>query len=217
MRYINQIIHAALAVAVVVLGFMYFGQKRIVKIDKPPSRENQIVPERETTTNKGLSEDKVQELINNAVATLSAQPVKTSTPTEKVAQTQPTSTNTNKSTTYVNLGTTHSSSSRDWKTIEGTGSYIDVANDYGQDAYIEFVANIKIAHGNGTAYARLFDDTNKIAVSNSELKSVNNSEYKYVSSPRLYLWQGRNLYKLQIKSENGFEASVNNARIKISY
>jgi hypothetical protein len=66
-------------------------------------------------------------------------------------------------------------------------------------------------------FARLYDSTNKIAVSGSELTTINNVSYQHVSSPQLALWRGRNLYKVQVKSLNGFEITYSGGKIKITY
>ena len=78
-------------------------------------------------------------------------------------------------------------------------------------------ASLKVAHANGTAFARLFDVTHGIGVSGSEISTTNNAVPKLATSGNLNLWAGRNLYRVQIKSLNSFEITFSEGRIKIGY
>lgn len=120
-------------------------------------------------------------------------------------------------TTYVPLGVTFASSSTSWENVADTEVWIDVNNDYGGDAYISWSASMKVAHGNGQAYVRLYDKTNGIAVNGSELTTVNNSDFENKSSGKLNLWSGNNEYVVQMKSLNGFEVTYSGGKIKVSY
>jgi hypothetical protein len=122
-----------------------------------------------------------------------------------------------KTTSYIPMGSTYTTTSMDWYTLNDTEIYIDVLNDYGSDAVVSWEASLTVAHGNGQAFARLWDDTNKIAVNGSELTTVNNPSYFLVSSGTIPFWRGRNLYKIQIRSLNSFEISITGAKIKISH
>lgn len=118
---------------------------------------------------------------------------------------------------YIPLGTTATTKSTDWVDVEDSAVYIDLENEYGAGATVSWEASLKVAHGNGKAFARLYDDTNKIAVDFSELSTENNSTFKQVSSLNLPFWKGRNLYKVQIKSLNSFEITYSGGKIKVSY
>lgn len=76
---------------------------------------------------------------------------------------------------------------------------------------------MKVAHGNGQAYARLFDVTHGIAVAGSEISTTNNSSYLRVNSGNLGLWAGRNVYRVQLKSLNSFEITYTGGRIRITH
>ena len=120
-------------------------------------------------------------------------------------------------TSYVPLGTTASSTSTDWYTIDDSSAFIDLKNDFSKDAYVTFEASLKVKHGNGQAFARLWDDTNNIAVDGSEISTTGNMEFEYRKSGRIYLWNGNNNYKVQLKSLNGFEVTYTNAKVKVVY
>lgn len=160
------------------------------------------------TTDFQAEIDYLKNYLNGVVATLSA---------TKSTVYLPSSTQKDTQTTYVALGSTFKSMSTSWVDVPDSSAYIDVESDYGKDAYIEWEASLSVAYGNGQAFAHLWDDTNKIAVVGSEVSTTGNSTPQLSRSARLYLWRGRNLYKVQIKSLNGFEVTYASGRMKISY
>ena len=119
-------------------------------------------------------------------------------------------------TDYIPMGTSATTTSTDWVYVDDSAVYIDLENDYGGDATVSWEASLRVAHGNGQAFARLYDDTNKIAVDFSELSTENNVEFSQKSSGNLPFWKGRNLYKVQIKSLNSFEVTYSGGKIKVS-
>jgi hypothetical protein len=122
-----------------------------------------------------------------------------------------------KSTSFIPLDGTKTTTSTDWETIEDSAVWIDLINDYGSGATVTWSASLKVAHGNGQAYARIWDDTNKIAVGGSELLTTNNVSFETKESGGLPLWAGRNLYKVQIKSLNGFEVTYSGGKMRVSH
>lgn len=152
-----------------------------------------------------LCKEEIRRQVSEATATLSATKVVTTT----IASSP--------KTDYISMGTTYTTTSTGWVTIEDTATYVDLLNDYGKNAKVSWETSLKVAHGNGQAFARLWDDTNKIGVDFSELSTTNNSDYKVVSSGNLSFWRGRNLYKVQIKSLNSFEVTYSGGKIKVSY
>jgi hypothetical protein len=120
-------------------------------------------------------------------------------------------------TDYIAMGSTSTTISTDWVTLEETGVYIDLIEDYGEDAIVSWEVFLKVQHSNGQAFARLYDATNNIAVDLSELSTTNNAEFERVSSGYLPFWRGRNLYEIQVKSLNSFLVTYSGGRIKISY
>ena len=153
-----------------------------------------------------------KEYIDSVLATFSA-----TTPAPASVSATPPSTVALPSTSYITMGGTSTTTSTNWIDVPGSGIYIDLAHDYSLSAYITFAATLKVAHGNGQAFVRLYDATNNIAVTGSELTTINNATDTQVISSRLNLWSGNNLYKVQIKSLNSFEITYTNGKIKISY
>lgn len=120
-------------------------------------------------------------------------------------------------TTYIPFSGTFTTTATDWYDLKGVEAYIDLEKEYGKGAAVSWEGSLKVAHGNGQAFARLFDATHGIAVSGSEISTTNNVDSRLVTSGNLNLWAGRNLYRVQIKSLNSFEVTFGGGRIKISY
>lgn len=156
------------------------------------------------------TKDEVEKLIADAIATLSAEP------SEKVVE-KTTVVTKSAGTTYIPMGTTGETTSTGWVDVDDSSVYIDVENDYGPDAKVSWEASLKVAHGNGQAFARLYDDTHNIGVDFSEISATNNVDFEQVSSGNLPFWKGRNLYKVQIKSLNSFKITYSGGKIKVSY
>ena len=152
----------------------------------------------------------IDEKITKAVATISAA-------TSTKVQTQSSPPSLKGQTSYISLSGPFTTTATDWYDLKGVEAYIDLEKEYGKGAIVSWESSLKVAHGNGTAYARLFDVTHGIAVSGSEISAVNNADSKLVTSGILNLWAGRNLYRVQIKSLNSFEVTFGEGRIKVSY
>lgn len=188
------------------------------RLTRSDNSDEQDVPEAIPVQNTNVSysfsdctdcEDKVKKLIDDAISGIpTPTPITITTSTSSSSKTQ---------TSYVPLGTTASSTSTDWYSVGNASAYIDLANDFDTGAYVTFEASLKIKHGNGEAHARLWDDTNKIAVDGSELVTSGNEDYEYKKSGRVYLWNGNNNYMVQIKSVGGYEATVSDAKVKVVY
>ena len=118
---------------------------------------------------------------------------------------------------YIPISGPITTTSSTWYDAPGTDFYLDFNTDYGKSAYANWQVFLKVIHGNGTAYARLYDVTNKIAVNGSEVKIENQSNLTQVESGALSFWAGNNLYRVQIKSLNTFEVTFGSGRIKFNY
>ncbi len=150
----------------------------------------------------------ISEAVSKAVATISG----TKTTKEVIKEVPATQTQ----TSYIPLTGPITTTSTNWVDAVGTDAYIDLINDYKSSAYITWEAFLKVAYGNGTAYARLYDVTHGIAVNGSEISTATSSSTQ-ISSGKLSLWAGKNLYRVQLKSLNSFEVTFGSGRIKIVY
>jgi hypothetical protein len=199
------------------INFFYFFDQINILNEKIKSLESKsgeaetILEDKSEKTTVGCGTDcinAINKAVSQAVATISSSPKEKIIEKEIVSDTPKTS--------YISMGTTYTTTSTGWYTLEDTAIYIDLINDYGSSAKVSWETLLKVAHANGQAYARLWDDTNKIAVNGSELTTINNASYLQVSSGNLPFWRGRNLYKIQIKSLNSFEITITGAKIKVS-
>ncbi len=189
-------------------------ESRVSSIISQQGVVEEVSPDNEVDNQEDGCGEKCKEEISKSVSSAIAKITPTMVTASKPAAAVTTKTG---GTTYIPMGTTYTTTSTDWYTINDTAVYIDLINDYSAEATVSWEASLKVAHGNGQAYARLWDDTNKIAVNGSELTTINNSSYTLVSSGNLPFWRGRNLYKVQVKSLNSFEVTETGGKIKISY
>ena len=196
-------------------AFLYYQLKNIPKDASVESRLQESLLQdiqvekvvEEVVGENYVTEEKVDEKISQALSTISGE---TKTIIREVTP------RLSKNITYISLGDAYSTISTSWVDVPGSAVYINVEVDYGSSAKVSWEASIKVAHPNGKIFARLYDDTNKIAVDYSEIVSEENN-YEQVSSGYLPFWKGRNLYKVQIKSLNSFEAFYTGGKIKIAY
>lgn len=221
--YISFFLHAIVIIAV---GFLIYTNLTGNSVNRVSKREILVHKNSETEKSAGASAQPIaiemgescpefckQEIVSEvakAVATISASP-STAVVNQSVTQTS------SPQVSFVPLGSSYSTTSQDWMTIEDSAVFINLINEYGEDAKVSWEASLKVAHGNGQAFARLWDDTNKIAVVGSEIATTNNLTYSTVSSKDLAFWRGGNIYKVQLKSLNGFEVYYSGGKIKIRH
>ena len=120
-------------------------------------------------------------------------------------------------TAYIPINGPISTTSGEWYDAPGTEFYLNFNTDYGKSAYANWDASLKVANGNGTAYARLYDITNKIGINGSEISISNKADLTQAISGALNFWSGNNQYRVQIKSLNKFEVTFGSGRVKIIY
>lgn len=101
----------------------------------------------------------------------------------------------------------------DWQTLSGTDFYFDTA-DYPGLIQVTFEANMKLYNGSGRAYLRLFDTTHGIGVQGSDVNNNSNSDI-IVESGKIYFWAGKNLIRVQAKSETVETAVFSSGRLRL--
>ncbi len=149
----------------------------------------------------------IEEKISQAVATLSAKENKTP---EKIT---PSKVTTQPQTIYIPLGGGGSTANTTWTDVGNAEVYFDL-NDYPNLVEARFEGFIRVKNGNGKAFARLYDVTHSIGVQGSDIESDSENFTLVISSP-LSFWQGKNLYRIQLKSLNGYDAYLDSGRIKL--
>lgn len=184
-------------IAALVGGFLFL-LKEVRKV-----RNEESKPAKETIVRE------IQKLLPNPEEGTKS-PVESSKPTSTI------STKAEKKIAYLNLNGQYTTQSTDWTDVGSTDILINLEEEYGKDAYVDWDAAIKTSSSGSKVYVRLYDATNKIGVAGSDLETSSIASTR-VASGRLYLWRGHNTYRVQIKSLNGIDASFDGGRIKIVY
>ncbi|MCL5784483.1 MAG: hypothetical protein M1142_03975 [Patescibacteria group bacterium] len=141
---------------------------------------------------------------NGEVTGTTITPVPTASP---VSQKQP--------ALYIPLGTGGSSTGSDWTTINTYKITLDPA-DYPGYSSMQLELSLRVYQGNGKAFARLINSDDGLAVLLSEV-STTFGDYTWVTSSPFTLSSGKKNYKVQLKSLTGYEAGIQNARIKVNF
>lgn len=194
--------------------FSYYIYLRTSAIEADLAKSNGItaiyreaVPEVATPEAIDLSDYAKKSYVESAIAGVSGQPIVTQAP---VVTSTP-----KKEVTFIPITGGFSTQSLDWVDVPGTDFYLDLAVDYGLDATATWEAFLREEHANGFAEARIKDVTHGIVVANSEI-STNSAASTLVTSANLAIWKGKNLYRIQTKSQKGFVVFFDSGRIKIS-
>lgn len=114
---------------------------------------------------------------------------------------------------FIPLGS-GSSISSDWEDIPGAQAYIDTGA-YGTIKTITFEASLYTPTANQTAYARLYNVTDKHPVWNSDVRIDGGTPKLLISSP-ITLDGGSKLYIVQMKTQLQSRTNLENARVHIT-
>lgn len=114
---------------------------------------------------------------------------------------------------YVPFGS-GSSFAGDWEDVPGVEAYVD-STQYKSIKEVVFEAALHIPNGNQTAYARLFNATDKHPVWFSEV-SLEGGTIKLVNSQPITLDSGSKQYKVQMKTSLRDKANLVQARLRIT-
>lgn len=97
--------------------------------------------------------------------------------------------------------------------MPGVEAYVVPAN-YGTLSEMYLEASPRIPTGNGRVYLRLLNVTDNVSLIESEIYQEGNKT-GLLSSGKIPIPYVSKLYRIQIKSTLGYEAILDNARIKI--
>lgn len=211
--------HSLLALCIIGLlgGYLFLlNDFKKVKdsVDSQVSTQTNYLPGNCDQACRDQIESELQAKINSANSDSTPTPIPSISPT--VTPKVITTTSQNKTTTYIPFSGPFSTTNTDWTNVPGAQAYVDLKNNYSASAYVTFEASIR-ATGGGEIHARLFDSTHGIAVDGSEVSTTDSSSSILVSSGKLNLWSGNNLYNVQIKSLNSFNVTFDSGRIKLVY
>lgn len=175
----------------------------------PPPNSVIQVPSGEEIDLSGFA---TKDYVNSAIAQIP----ETSPSTETVTVVKET-TDSSKKTTIIPITATYSTQNLNWEDVPNSDFYLDLVNDYGEAASAYWEAFVYEQHGNGRVFARLFDVTHGIGVVGSDVETNSATSKLEISAGNLGIWRGKNLYRVQIKSEKGFPVFFDSGRLKVSY
>lgn len=118
-----------------------------------------------------------------------------------------------RTTSYVPISGNASTLENKWVDLPGTEFYLNTA-DYSNLKEAYFEANFKLLNGNGLAFLRLFDVTDKIEVWGSDVQT-GSQNFTSVVSTKLTLRSGNHLYRVQAKSLTADTTVFNFGRVKL--
>ncbi len=113
---------------------------------------------------------------------------------------------------FIPLGS-GSSTSSDWEDVPGAQAYIDTTS-YPSIKTVTFEVSLYTPTANQTAYARLYNITDKHPVWNSEVR-IDGGTPKLLISEAIKLDKGSKLYVVQMKTQLQARTNLENARVHI--
>ena len=113
---------------------------------------------------------------------------------------------------YIPLGA-GTTTSKDWQDIAGSDTTID-PNNYPNLKSAYFEVSLSVPTNSGTAYARLFNVTDKHPAWFAEVQT-DNAQSILVKSGPIVLGSGNSVYRVQLKSSIGAQVVMDLARVKI--
>ena len=123
------------------------------------------------------------------------------------------STKKSRRTYYVPIPGSGSTLVTDWTSLSGTDFYLS-KNDFPGLLEVYFEANIKLMNGNGKAFFRIYDTTHFIGVGGSQIETTSQTSV-FVSSGKVFLWEGYNHYIVQAKTLTADTAVYESGKLKI--
>lgn len=187
-------------VNLLLLDFFFFSTK---KEEVSPAKIELTTPTTPQASPADICGLACQEAIAKAIATLAAQPKPAASP---VAKTQ------GPSEIYIPVGA-GSTTSLDWIDIPGAEVYIDTTK-YGKIKEAYFEAQLRVPTANGSVCARVFNQTDKSFVFSSEVCSTSQKGER-VTSPKINLYSGNKLYRVQMRVTMSYEGILDLGRIKL--
>ncbi len=167
-------------------------------------------PKNQSASTPSLSVEARLKALETSVADLKVQLVllKQASPTP-AAQTS-----TKQPVLFVPLGTGGNSGDRNFISIDGYSVSLNPA-DYPGYTSMQLEVSLNLNQGVGTANLRLYNDTDKSAVSTTV--STNSSQTVLLTTSGFQLPSGTKTYKLQVQSTQGYQIYVLNARIRVNF
>ncbi len=174
------------------------------------TEEEAIVPENCALTCQQTISEKIQEelaKISPSAGQSSVLPTKTLT--------VKTPTTGQQKILYIPLVNDGSTVLTTWIDIVPSDFYFDLES-YPGAKEVRFETYLLAVHGSAKVYTRLYDVTNKRGVDYSDLSTAN-GVFSRLESRAITIWRGNNKYTVQLRSENGTEVQLKEAKLKIVF
>ncbi len=185
-----------------------FNDKRI---DALETRPLQTVVQNTSFPEAGESGRVVQVFVTpvpTPVVSTTASPKASATPTTAPHSTQ---------VTYLPIyGGNAQTTSTSWVDVVGSDFQLK-ASDYGNSAYFTWEALGYLVGGSGQVKFRLYDTTNNVAVSGSEISLTDVKAPTLTLSGRMNFFSGNNTYRVQFLSLTSSTAEFDFGRVKVVY
>lgn len=135
--------------------------------------------------------------------------------TLKSSSSQTTSTSTKNPPFYIPLGGADTANDKNFTSLATYQVEIDSADYLGYSG-AQLEVNLKMGEAVGTANVRLYNSTDGLAISSSQV-STNSTQYTWLVSPSFKLSSGKKTYVLQVQSTEGYTVYIQSARLKVSF
>lgn len=207
-------------VLVVIFNLAYINSKFIQKKEEEPPKK----PENQLISQSGDKELKIIEIcgpecLRVIESTASALTQKIEAVEKKIGQGKQApaaGSSTGAKVTYIPIGITGAATSRtDWTTISDQSIYLS-GDDFPGYKHMVLDGYLKVKDGNGKAFARLLNSNDGTALLGSEMET-GAYDLTLVESGQFRIPQSKKLFKLQLKSLTGYEASSGLIRIKVVF
>lgn len=120
-----------------------------------------------------------------------------------------------KAPVYIPLGSGGVRNDQDWWALSSYEISID-PSEYAGYTSMQMEVTMRLWETSGTAFARLYNYTDGKEIQNSEV-NVTQDVATLATSYYFQLPTGKKTYRLQVKSTQGFNVELENARIKVNF
>lgn len=149
-------------------------------------------------------------------ATAAPTPTILATATPKASTTPSPASHTTQLTYLPIYGGNAQTTSTSWVDVAGSDFQLK-ATDYGSNAYFTWEALGYLVGGSGQVKFRLYDTTNNVAVSGSEISQTDVKSPTLTLSGRMNFFSGNNTYRVQFLSLTSSTAEFDFGRVKVVY
>jgi hypothetical protein len=198
-----------LAIIFIILNLAYLDLQTFTKPSLPTNNESSKTFSQTPSSQTSACSPSCLSAIEQATASSSLYPT---AGTNKPSP-QPTTTTSSVKEFFIPFGA-GSSVATDWTDVDGLQAYVDTAN-YPKIKSVTFEASIHVPTGNQTAEIRLFNQTDKHPVWYSEQTYTGGSTSQLLISQPITLDGGNKLYQVQMKTQLGYTAILDQARLHI--